>query len=102
MVYVKYAKYKQKDLSMSCIKIKVPYKNPITGSVEMRDGVDVGFATKTPEPWIEYELEDGTIIRLRQTLSKAIRIENETNPVDGSPVYVIEAQGSMSVGKKIK
>jgi hypothetical protein len=82
------------------MKVKVPYTDPKTGITALRDGTDVSFKPVSAEPWVEYELEDGTIIKLRQTLVKAIKIDGEFNPIDGSPIYTIEAQGNLSVGKK--
>lgn len=85
---------------MTNIRVKVPYLNPVTGAEEMRDGIEVGFKPVSPETFVEYELEDGTILKLRQTVQKVIRIENEINPNTNTPVYVIQAQGNISVGKK--
>ncbi len=85
---------------MAGVKVKVPYLNPTTGLQEIRDGVDVGFKPMSPETFVEYELEDGSILKLRQTLQKVIRIEGEVNPATNEPVYVIQAQGNIVVGKK--
>lgn len=85
---------------MAGVKVTIPFVNPKTGRTEMREGVDIGFTLTKPESFMEYELEDGTILRIRHTLQKVIRIENETDPSTGGPVYVMQAQGSMSIGKK--
>lgn len=85
---------------MTNIRVKVPYVNPVTGAQEMRDGIEVGFKPVSPETFVEYELEDGTVLKLRQTVQKVIRIEGEMNPNTNTPVYVIQAQGNMSVGKR--
>ena len=87
---------------MSSVKVTVPFVNPKTGVKEMREGVDVGFKPMTPETFFEYELDDGTVLKLRQTLQKVVRSEGEINPETNAPVYVIQAQGNMSVGKKAK
>ncbi len=85
---------------MTNIRVKVPYLNPVTGAQETRDGIEVGFKPITPETFMEYELEDGSVLKMRQTVQKVIKIEGEVNPNTNMPVYVVQAQGNMSVGKK--
>jgi len=86
---------------MSEMKVKIPYINPKTNQQEERMGTDISFNPLTPESWQEYELADGSLIKIRQVLNRVIRIDDEFNP-DGSPVYTIQAQGSLAVGNKIK
>lgn len=52
--------------------------------------VDVDFDS-TSEQWNEYELEDGTTLKVKLVLQKVLRAEDEYNPA-GEPIYQIAAQ----------
>ena len=43
------------------------------------------------ERWSEYELEDGTVLRIRPVVVNVTRSENNYTP-DGDPIYTIKAQ----------
>ena len=49
----------------------------------------------TIEPWSEYTLEDGHTLKIKQIVTKIIKLD-ETDPL-GNPVYVSEGQAVMSV-----
>ncbi len=68
---------------MSDKKVKVPFQGRLI------DGEEVGFR-EVEERWNEYELTDGTKIRIKLILTKVIRLD-EYNP-DNDPVYVIGSQ----------
>lgn len=55
-------------------------------------GVDAEVAevpiTKGSEPWSEYELEDGSIVRFKSVVTSIMRIEGQHNQ-DGTPIYII-------------
>jgi hypothetical protein len=79
-------------------KVKVPLMNPDgTTSQEIGTLVEV---TESKEPWSEYTLEDGTKIRLKQTLVNVIRLDDKKN-LNGEPVYSIQSQPTMSIIPKI-
>jgi hypothetical protein len=63
-------------------RVKVPFPLP---NSPLRDAHDVQVREST-ERWTEATLEDGTVIRLKATLMKALRIENEYDPA-GNPAY---------------
>jgi hypothetical protein len=68
---------------MSGKKVKVPFQGRLI------DGEEVPF-TEVEERWNEYDLGDGTRIRIKLVLTKVIRLD-EFNP-DNEPVYVIASQ----------
>jgi hypothetical protein len=39
------------------------------------------------EPWTVYQLEDGTVLKFKQVLSKVCRLIGKVKP-DGEPIYV--------------
>jgi len=43
------------------------------------------------EPWSEYQLSDGNVIKTKHVLKIVYKIDGKTNP-DGSPVYGCEGQ----------
>jgi hypothetical protein len=61
------------------------------------DGQAVSF-TPFSEPWSEYHLEDGSVVRFRATISRLIKLD-ERNP-DGSTIYVCQSQNQMAVEEK--
>lgn len=73
-------------------KVKTEYP---PGSGKMRDAVSVPVKL-AQEPWIEYELEDGAIIRLRTTLIECFRVVDEFDQF-GNPIYQLQANTSMTV-----
>jgi hypothetical protein len=48
------------------------------------------------EPWTEYMLEDGAIIRFRAVVSSIVRIDNAWAP-NGDPMYQVQSQTVMNV-----
>lgn len=47
------------------------------------------------EQWSEYELEDGNKLKIKQVVTKIIKLD-ELDPL-GNPIYVSEAQHIMTV-----
>lgn len=60
-----------------------------------RDAVEVDFKI-VREDWNEYNLEDGTRIRLKPVVVGIIRIPGEFDN-EGNPVYVVKSSNVMSV-----
>jgi len=78
-------------------KIKVPFFIPDKEgktTTEMKTGELVKVA-KCDEPWSEYTLEDGTLIRTKQTALHIVKMD-ELGP-DGNPIYSIQTQPSLVV-----
>ena len=59
------------------------------GKIEKKFGESVKIV-KQDEPWSEYSLEDGTVIRMKQTVLQIIKLD-EHGP-DGRPVYTMQTQ----------
>lgn len=72
-------------------KVKTEYPQ---GSGKMRDAVSVE-AVNSKEPWTEYELEDGSTLKIRTVLLDCLRVEDEYD-ADGNPVYMLKANGIMT------
>ena len=68
---------------------KFPYKN---GEVF---GNDVDFESKG-EQFSIYNLEDGTVVKIKAALISIARLEGEYGPT-GDPVYLIQAQNLIAV-----
>jgi hypothetical protein len=58
------------------------------------DGVPV-TAQQSNEPWSEYLLEDGTVIRIKQVLTRAVRLAEYDG--DDNPVYLVQGTNVMVV-----
>ena len=43
---------------------------------------------KSNEPWSEYELEDGSIVKFKSVASSVLRVVGQYSP-DGNPVYIV-------------
>ena len=65
------------------MRIRDQAGNPVEG-----DPVEI---VNSSEPWSEYELEDGTVLRIKFVLGAAYRLKNRWNE-DGEPLYVTKAQ----------
>jgi len=53
------------------------------------DGIEVEIS-ESREKWSEYELTDGTIIRMKQSPIEIVRLNDERD-AEGNPVYIIKA-----------
>jgi hypothetical protein len=52
--------------------------------------------TKSDEKWSTYDLDDGSQLRMRTIVAEIWRVLNEYD-ADGNPMYVLKAQGTLSV-----
>lgn len=66
-------------------KIKIPFPTPTSPPV---DGSEVEVKEST-ERWSEFQLEDGSTIRVKPTVLGAIRIDNQYDP-EGKPLYAMK------------
>ena len=73
-------------------RVKMP--NPMVPEA-MSEGWEVGVKEST-ERWSEVTLEDGSVIRLKPSVIKAIRMDNLFDP-EGNPVYALTATQTMVV-----
>lgn len=60
-------------------------KNVVLGNRKLTGEV-VGFKIED-EPWCQYQLEDGTKLRIRLVLSEVIRVDGAYT-LEGDPLYV--------------
>lgn len=59
------------------------------------DAESLEFKTNS-EPWQEYELSDGTTVRIRTMMVAAFRLLNERRP-DGGPIHVIQNTSTVNI-----
>jgi hypothetical protein len=64
---------------------------------EMKEAQPVSFVP-FKEPWAEYHLDDGTVIRFRSTISGVFLLQEKD--ANGQPMYVSQSQNQMSVEPK--
>ncbi len=48
------------------------------------------------EPWSVYKLEDGTVVKAKQTLVSIYKLVDKFKP-DGEPIYVFKVAGMMNI-----
>jgi hypothetical protein len=79
-------------------KMRVPVINQ-DGTMTHKIGTLVKLI-RSDEPWSEYHLEDGTKLRMKQTIINVVKLDEEND--NGDPVYSIQSQQTLSVIPKIK
>jgi hypothetical protein len=62
---------------------------------EVGDGTEVQ-ALRSNEPWAEFILDDGAVIKVRTLLVSAVRLHGKYD-ADGNPVYVLKTTPAISV-----
>lgn len=70
-------------------KVKIAHKG------KEKDGIDLDFKT-LKEEWNEYDLEDGSRIRLKSVISNIVKVPNEFDE-EGNPVYVVRSTNILAV-----
>jgi hypothetical protein len=79
-------------------KMRVPILKP-DGTVAHEIGTLVKVV-EANEPWSEYTLEDGTRLRMKQTIITAVRLNDKDD--NGDPMYSIQSQQTLSVITKVE
>ena len=77
--------------------VKIPFQG------KMVDGVELDFKTKIEE-WNEYQISDGTILRIKLVTTNIVRLSGEYDQ-EGNPVYVAKSANVVVVsppGKLMK
>ena len=59
------------------------------------DAVEMDFQTRR-EDWSEYQLYDGTVLKMKTAVGEILRIEGEYDP-EGNPVYQVKSTNVMMV-----
>lgn len=70
-------------------------KVPVPGSKDLVDAEYIDIVS-SKEPWTEYELSDGSMLKIRSLATEVWRVDNEYDP-EGNPMYVVKSAGIMSV-----
>lgn len=70
-------------------KVQIPYAG------KMMEGVEIPIEEST-EKWSELKLEDGTIIRVKQSVASVIRIDGQYD-AEGNPFYVIKSAPAVAI-----
>ncbi len=73
-------------------KIKVPVMT--SEGVVMREGETVRIINQN-EPWSEYTLENGNVIRTKQTVLQIVEMPEKDEA--GNPTYTIQSQSNVVV-----
>ena len=69
--------------------IKVPYEG------KMVEGVDIDFK-QIKEEWNEYQVADGTTIRMKVVVTNIVRLTNQYDK-DNYPVYLIKSSNVLTI-----
>lgn len=72
----------------------MPHKTKILFNGQQVDASLVPVRS-SQEPWSEYILDDGTLIRLRSVVTEVYRIDNMYDP-EGNPVYQVKSSNVAS------
>jgi hypothetical protein len=70
-------------------KVQVPWMG------KTMDGVEVPVEEST-ERWSEIKLEDGTIIRVKQSVAQVIRVDGQYD-AEGNPLYVVKSSPAVAI-----
>ena len=73
------------------VKMKVPYQG------RQVEAEEVDFFTRK-EDWNEYQLSDGTVIRMKTVVTDVLRLPGEVDP-EGNPVYQVRSTNVLGVRK---
>lgn len=71
---------------------KIRIDSPDGGTHE---AAEVGFQP-TAEPWCEYLLDDGTVVRLKPVVTNIYHIEGQVDH-KGQPAYLVESNNVVTV-----
>jgi hypothetical protein len=70
-------------------KVQIPFMGKVV------DGMEVPVE-ESIERWSELKLEDGTIIRVKQSVASVMRIDGQYDP-EGNPLYVIKSAPAVAI-----
>jgi hypothetical protein len=59
------------------------------------EGMEIPVEEST-ERWSELKLEDGTLIRVKQTVAQVIRIDGQYD-AEGNPLYVVKSSPAIAI-----
>lgn len=67
---------------------------PTPNGMVQKEGTIVDVVNSS-EVWSSYELEDGTVLKVKQVLVKVVKLDEKD--IEGKPIYLTEAQPIVSV-----
>lgn len=73
---------------------KVTVNIPTPNGLESKTGEIIDVKTSN-ENWSSYELEDGSVLKVKQVLIKVIKLDEKD--AEGKPIYITEAQPVISI-----
>ena len=73
---------------------KVPYQGSTV------DGIEMDFKTLREE-WNEYEISDGSTVRLKVIVTNIVRLKDKFDPV-GNPIYLVRSSNVLSISASEK
>jgi hypothetical protein len=85
-------------LTAYSVYLQSPIRN-LDGTVTSKTGTVVKVV-QAVEPWSKYSLEDGTVLRIRQTVVNVVKLDDKND--NDEPVYYIQSQQALSVIPEIK
>lgn len=62
---------------------------------KIMDGMEVPVE-ESSEKWSEIKLEDGTIIRVKQSVASVVRVDGQYD-AEGNPLYVIKSAPAVAI-----
>lgn len=62
---------------------------------KLMNGMEVPVEEST-EKWSEIKLEDGTIIRIKQSVASVIRVDGQYDP-EGNPLYIVKSAPAVAI-----
>jgi hypothetical protein len=69
--------------------VRVPFEGKTV------EGIDLDFKTQKEE-WNEYQVNDGTIIRMKVVVTNIARVIDKYDN-DGNPIYVVKSSNVLTV-----
>lgn len=70
-------------------KVQVPYMGKTVNGVEVP-------ISESNEKWSEITLEDGTVLRVKQTVASVIRLDGQYD-LEGNPMYFIKSAPAVAI-----
>ena len=70
-------------------RVQIPFMGKVM------DGVEVPVEEST-ERWSEITLEDGTIIRVKQSIASVVRVDGQYD-MEGNPMYVVNSAPAVAI-----
>lgn len=70
-------------------RVQVPFMGKLV------DGMEVPIDEST-ERWSEIKLEDGSVIRVKQSVASVIRVDGQWD-MEGNPLYIVKSAPAVAI-----